>query len=110
MLADVLRADGHSVRVEYDGQAAASAIALERFQAAVLDIEMPFANGYELASALRTRCPDATLLTMTGRTSPDHVAQSKAAGFAEHFSKPVKFTLIRDRIRAAMADQPGAAS
>jgi len=91
ILADLLRTLGHEVAIAYDGPQAL--IALESFDAdvAVLDIGLPVMDGYELAGLIRqgARKPVPRLLALTGYGQPEDVARSLAAGFDEHFVKPV---------------------
>ncbi|RYF36539.1 MAG: response regulator [Comamonadaceae bacterium] len=98
LLAEFLRARGHSVRVEYDGESAAEAALLERFDVAVLDIEMPLLDGWELARSIRSRAPDTLLYAVSGLAEAGAVERSGAAGFDDHFRKPVGFPALVDRI------------
>jgi CheY-like chemotaxis protein len=91
-LALLLRAMGHEVRVAYDGEEALAAGAELRPEAMIVDIGMPRANGYDVAS--RARRSDwgrgATLIALTGWGQSHDKALAAAAGFDHHLTKPVE--------------------
>jgi len=96
ILRDMLVALGHEVVAAYDGPQAL--LALERFAAdiAVVDIELPVMDGYELAQRIRTgegwRIP--RLIAITGNGQATNRARSYASGFGGHLVKPVDVTSL----------------
>jgi PAS domain S-box-containing protein len=93
LLATLLEADGHQLRV-CDTAAAALHAAQEQVpQVCILDIGLPDMIGYELAARLRALpgLGDALFIALTGYGQPADRAQSKAAGFDHHLVKPVDF-------------------
>lgn len=108
MLADLLRAAGHSVRVEYDGAAAAEAASVETFDVAVLDITMPLLDGWDLAAAIHARTPQTLLFAISGTAGEEDLRKSREAGFTRHFRKPVSFLQLRDLIESQAALQRAA--
>ena len=99
-LAGVLRAMGHQVRVEHDGQAGLTAAESFLPHVAFLDIGMPKLNGYELARRLRTLPATAAsiLVAVTGWGQASDLQRAKDAGFDEHMVKPVEM----DRLEAVL--------
>ncbi len=96
MLAHVLAARGHDVRVAYDGVQALQASADFLPQAAFLDLGLPVMDGYELASRLR-ELPglDAIrLIAVTGYGQDSDRQRTRAAGFHHHLVKPVDITVL----------------
>jgi signal transduction histidine kinase/CheY-like chemotaxis protein len=91
MVAELLREQGHTVEVAYDGAAALRLAETFRPQTALVDIGLPIMDGYELAANLRERlgssCP--RLIAVTGYGQARDRAQSHAAGFDLHLVKPV---------------------
>ncbi|MBK0392917.1 response regulator [Ramlibacter algicola] len=110
MLGTILREDGHSVRVEYDGLGAAAAAILERFDVAILDIHMPLLNGWDVARELKARSPSTLLIAVSALSTPDDLVRSKAAGFDEHHQKPVSYFDLRDSLRAWALNRAKAAT
>ena len=86
----VLSLYGYEVRVAYEGR---SALQLgESFdpEIAILDIGMPGANGYEVASAMRERRGNGvTLVALTGWGQEADRRRATEAGFDYHLTKPV---------------------
>jgi PAS domain S-box-containing protein len=88
-LADLLRAFGHEVSTADDGPAALRLAATLPLDAVVLDIGLPFMDGYEVAERLHQRSPHLRLIAVTGYGQPNDRARSQAAGFATHLLKPI---------------------
>ncbi len=91
LLAEVLRARGHDVRVAFDGPTALAAVEREPPRIALLDLGLPVMDGYELARRLRERLgPDApSLVAVTGYGQEPDRRASAQAGFEVHLVKPV---------------------
>jgi signal transduction histidine kinase len=90
-LALLLRLEGHEVELAHDGQAALLRFAERRPDVALLDIGMPKTNGYEVARQIRALGgQDVLLIAVTGWAQDSDKAQSKAAGFDYHLTKPIE--------------------
>jgi len=87
-LARILSAYGHEVRVAYDGRAALEECARFEPHAAVLDVGMPEADGYEVARELRARKARPQLIALTGWGQESDRNRALAAGFDHHLTKP----------------------
>jgi CheY-like chemotaxis protein len=103
LLAEIMSAIGHEVRVAYDGAQALAILETFTPEVAVLDIGLPVMDGYELAKRLRERLAASPprLFAVTGYGQEHDVRRSTAAGFEHHFVKP----LNADGLIAAI-DQP----
>ena len=90
-LAALLGIMGHSTRTAQDGAAGLAVAQAFAPQLAFLDIGMPGMNGHELARRLRAASELAPLMlvALTGWGTHEDVAQSQAAGFDLHLTKPV---------------------
>jgi CheY-like chemotaxis protein len=101
-LATLLRDVGHEVWTAYDGLEGLR-IARERCPDVVLlDLGMPRLNGFEVAAAIR-REPwgrEALLVALTGWGQAQDRERSRAAGFDEHFVKPVALESLLQRVQA----------
>jgi PAS domain S-box-containing protein len=98
MLAEVLTARGHDVRVAADGP---SAIVLAREhvpQVALLDIGLPVMDGYELGRLLLERQPAPAVIAISGYGRQQDLVRSKEAGFRAHFVKPVDLAKLMARM------------
>ena len=88
----LLRNEGYEVRGVYSGSDVLRIARLHRFDAIILDIEMPEMSGYAVAQELRmhyygTRAP--LLIAISGKwNKPSEKLLSQAIGFDQHFEKP----------------------
>lgn len=85
------------------GTAAAQALAdpRNRFDVAILDIELPGKTGLELAAGLADEASAPMLIAMTAHGSGQDRARTKSAGFDAHLTKPVDPCAL-----AALLDPP----
>ncbi len=90
-LAILLRLEGHEVDLAHDGEAALRSYAQHHPDVALLDIGMPGKNGYEVAHQIRSNGgKNVLLIAVTGWAQDSDKAQSRAAGFDHHLTKPVE--------------------
>ena len=96
-LGALLQAWGYHVTVAHDGPAALAATQDTQPDIALLDIDMPAMDGYELAAHLRFQpgCEQLPIVAITGSGSPDDVRRSRAKGFSAHLVKPVSAARLR---------------
>ncbi len=93
MLAELLTITGHTVQTAYTGQQAIEVTTQFEPDIIFLDIGLPDLSGYEVATRLRT-LPNAqafTLIALTGYGQEHDRRNALAAGFDDHFAKPVDF-------------------
>jgi CheY-like chemotaxis protein len=90
-LAFMLEISGHSVIVARSGKEAINIAANEQPHIVILDIGMPEMNGYEVAQHIRQQSwgQQMILVAVSGWGQNDDKARAKAAGFNQHFTKPV---------------------
>jgi CheY-like chemotaxis protein len=100
--ADLLRLEGHEVRVAADGRSALEEARRFRPEVAFCDIGLPGdLDGYALGRALRAEpgLEHALLVAMTGYAAEEDRQRSREAGFDLHFAKPARI----DAVTAALA-------
>ena len=90
-LALVLKISGYQVYVAHRAQEALDIGMRERPDAVILDIGMPDMTGYEAARRIREEAwgRHVLLLAVTGWGQENDKQQAHAAGFDQHFTKPV---------------------
>ena len=84
-----------------DGEAALTAFEREHPDLAVLDINMPRMNGFELASRLRQRSR-IPLIMLTVRSEEDDVLRALGLGADDYLTKPFSPKILIARIRALL--------
>jgi len=76
-----------------------------QFQLVISDLGLPDGSGLELMDQLRQRGP-VSGIALSGFGSDGDVGAAKAAGFAEHFTKPVDWERLRHSIRRLLNGTP----
>ena len=102
-LAEVLRIEGHRVRVAVDGRSGI-ALARERAPDVVLcDIGLPDIDGYEVARTLRRdgSLRAVRLVALTGYARAEDRARAEEVGFDAHLPKPPQLDVLLAMLAAA---------
>jgi CheY-like chemotaxis protein len=90
LLSQLLTRRGHEVRTAYDGRAGLQAAHEFKPDVLILDIGLPEMDGYELGRRLRQEgFTGALMIALSGYAQEQDQAQARAAGFGQHFAKPV---------------------
>lgn len=89
LIGQALELHGHEARVAYDPLSALSIAAEFRPQVAILNVDLPTMDGYELGAALRADLPACTFIALTGKAVGLNCLRSQWAGFDGHLTKPV---------------------
>jgi CheY-like chemotaxis protein/HPt (histidine-containing phosphotransfer) domain-containing protein len=102
---------GHSVVTAADGREALGALTRERFDLALLDLQMPEMTGLELTAALRDRerahGGHLPVIALTAHSLPADRERCLAAGMDGYVSKPVEAATLFQAIEAATRSTPG---
>lgn len=95
VLAKLLERTGHRVSRAQTIQTAIAAVDQDRFDLMISDLGLPDGSGLDLMRQVRER----TALQGIALTGEDSMEASYAAGFGEHLTKPISFTVLIDAIR-----------
>ncbi len=102
ILRELLGMEGASCEIAENGQ-----IALEcfgdseagKFDAILMDVQMPIMNGYEATKAIRQlEREDAKtipIIAMTANAFAEDVKEAKEAGMNEHIAKPIDMGIVK---------------
>ena len=107
-LADGLRfnleAEGHTVDIDGDGQAALDRLLANRaaYDAVVLDVMLPGRNGFEVVKQLRTAGHFVPVLMLTARSRPADVLQGFEAGADDYLPKPFELQILLARLHGLL--------
>jgi CheY-like chemotaxis protein/two-component sensor histidine kinase len=108
VMARLLRASGHEVRVAHDGPAAIEMARSLGPEAVLLDIGLPGMNGYQLAERLRLdgSCNGALFIAVSGYGRAEDLRRSAEAGFDHHLVKPIAFEALLELLGTS-TERPG---
>ncbi len=105
-----LEAEGHSVRFAGDGLEAVAACRSERFDAVLMDIQMPGLDGFQALAAIRAEEADGgrkvPVIALTAHALPGYEERCLAAGMDGFVPKPLR----REALVAALQRVAGIAS
>ncbi len=102
VIAGLLRARGHRVQHVAHGLAALAEVASQRFDMALLDLDLPGLDGLALARQLRAQGFAAPLLAVTARADADAEPMAKAAGFDGFLRKPLTGDMLAEAMDALL--------
>ncbi|HZT73444.1 MAG TPA: response regulator transcription factor [Terriglobales bacterium] len=97
-----LEADSYAVDVVGDGEAAEARILSEKYDLAVLDLNLPRRDGLEVLQTLRGRHPGLPVIVLTARNGVRDRIRGLDLGADDYISKPFSFSELAARIRALM--------
>src|SRR6478672_8238138 len=90
---------GHEVAVAFDGRQALEVAREFRPDVALLDVGLPYIDGYELARQLRGEYgPEVLLIIITAYAGDNPRRQAYEAYFDHHFTKPLDYLTLADML------------
>jgi DNA-binding response OmpR family regulator len=105
-----LREEGYAVDSVRDGQSALYQLAINTYDAVVLDIMIPAPDGLEVCRQMRTARLSTPVLMLTARDALDDRVLGLDAGADDYLVKPFAFAELLARIRALLRRTPVVAS
>jgi len=111
LTATVFERAGATVTLADSVQAALRALAEAEFAVLVSDIGMPVEDGYDLIRQLRSRedlrnAPPLPAVAVTAFGAPEDRRKALAAGFQDHFVKPVDWTALLGALERLQRPSP----
>jgi two-component system capsular synthesis sensor histidine kinase RcsC len=94
LLRDQLGVLGASVLQAGNGYEALATLSKTCVDAVMTDIDMPGMNGFELLREIRVHALDIPVYAVSASTRHEDVADARAMGFADYFTKPVSLALL----------------
>lgn len=104
-----LTSAGYSVDSFFDGQAAIDVLAYTDYDAVILDIMMPKADGFAVLRSLRDAGKTTPVLFLTARDAVSDRVKGLDSGANDYLIKPFSFDELLARIRAMTRTSFGAA-
>jgi two-component system, sensor histidine kinase and response regulator len=95
----ILERRGHAVQPVINGKEALDALACERFDLVLMDVQMPEMDGLEAAAAIRRKEQETgehiPIIAMTAHAMKGDRERCLAAGMDDYLAKPVEPTALR---------------
>ncbi len=94
---------GHEVLTALDGAQALELYAQASPDIMLVDVRMPFIDGFEVLEKVRARDPEAEVILVTGHGDMDMAISALRAGASDFISKPVEQSTLETALRHAQA-------
>lgn len=105
-----LTSDGYGVDSCYDGEAAIDMLAMMSYDAVILDIMMPKADGFAVLHWLRQNGKQTPVLFLTAKDSIADRVKGLDSGANDYLVKPFSFEELTARLRALLRISYGVAT
>lgn len=97
-----LNDEGYSVDWARDGKQALEFFYASEYDLVILDIMLPYRNGFEIAEEIRTKNPQMPILMLTARTSPEDRVRGLEAGADDYMTKPFHLEELLLRVKGML--------
>jgi DNA-binding response OmpR family regulator len=100
---------GYEVQIAEDGVTGGRALLAQAPDLIVSDVNMPFLDGFELLSLLRSDTSTASIpvILLSGRGDSDSIAKAVELGAADFLTKPVTRDQLLDSVQACLKRSRG---
>ncbi|WP_288588448.1 response regulator transcription factor [uncultured Methylobacterium sp.] len=102
-----LRALGHAVDWEMDGEAGDALLAVQAYDLVILDVNLPGLDGFSILKRLRARRGPVPVLVLTARSEVDDRVGALDLGADDYLVKPFDFRELEARVRALLRRNSG---
>ena len=106
LLSRSLREAGYAVDVARDGEAAVTQVAINDYDAMVLDVALPRKDGFAVAREVRGRGKALPILMLTARDAVRDRVAGLDAGADDYLTKPFDLQELHARVRALLRRMP----
>jgi DNA-binding response OmpR family regulator len=97
-----LSEEGYHVTIAADGNLALKYIDMESFDLVILDIMLPYLDGFTVAQKIRERFPQIPILMLTARTAAKDRIKGLEIGADDYLTKPFHLKELLLRIRGML--------
>ncbi len=104
LLQHYIKRQGYDVSVADDGVSALLTIGEKKFDLIISDVNMPNLDGFKLLKILKQQKIDVPLIFLTSRHEEEFEVQGLDLGAADYIVKPIKFPVLRLRIKRILGD------
>jgi two-component system sensor histidine kinase RpfC len=103
----ILQLQGHHIEVVSHGQDAIDLLKEERFDLAILDLQMPDIGGIDIIKAyrsMRKQEPEMPFIILTANATREAAEECEAVGVEAYLTKPIRSAHLLDVVRETLGD------
>jgi DNA-binding response OmpR family regulator len=100
-----VEAEGYEAEIAADGGVALERLNEATYDAVVLDVMLPVADGFEVARTMRERADYTPILMLTARGRPEDVLLGFEAGTDDYLAKPFDLNIFLARLNGLLRRQ-----
>jgi len=97
-----LKAEGYRVTWARDGNEAMETFHSDSFDLIILDIMLPFRDGFDIARDIRQECPQMPILMLTARSKIEDRVHGLEIGADDYMTKPFHLEELLARIKGML--------
>lgn len=101
-IAEGLRLDGYAVDTCDNGEDAYNQLHVENYDLAVLDLNLPKMDGFDVLTNIRNEKPELKILILSARSSVKDKVKGLDIGANDYLAKPFDFSELEARIRVLL--------
>lgn len=105
-----LEEEYYTVDVVYDGKEGLKRALGEEYDLMIMDVMLPFRDGFTLVKEIRSEKIDTPILMLTAKDSVEHKVAGLDSGADDYLTKPFAFEELLARIRALLRRKDGSKS
>jgi len=94
--------EGYVVDWVKDGRKALEYFEANKYDLIILDIMLPYYNGFEIAERVRVKSPQMPLLMLTARTNAEDKVRGLGAGADDYLTKPFNLQELLLRVKGML--------
>lgn len=94
--------EGYEVEWARNGKQALTLFESKEYDLIILDIMLPFYDGFEIAKLVRAKKPQIPILMLTARTTPEDKVKGLEAGADDYLTKPFHLDELLLRIKGML--------
>lgn len=92
--------EGYQVETATDGLEGKRLVAMHKYDAIILDVNLPHINGFELCTLIRKKNPDVPIMMLTALDSIEDKEAGFDSGADDYLPKPFEFRELLMRIKS----------
>lgn len=109
-LIKVLSSNGYAVDAVQNGHDADAVLAAQHYDLALLDLNLPQMDGFEILRNMRARRNDTPVLILTARDGVEDRVKGLDLGADDYLTKPFEVSELEARVRALLRRRAGTSS